>query len=63
MALGPRSPARRAWWPTAEKAIDAAYALHHERSKQKWTTDFGPHAAVVNERRAQFPDGRIPVRK
>jgi len=50
-------------WPTAQKAIDAAFALHHKRSKQKWTTDFGPHQSVVDERRAQFPDGQIPVRK
>jgi hypothetical protein len=50
-------------WPTAQKAINAAYALHRKRSKQKWTTDFGPHAVAVNERRAKFKDGRIPVRK
>ena len=50
-------------WPTAQKAIDAAYTLHRTRSKQNWTTDFGPHATAVRERRAKFPDGRMPVRK
>lgn len=50
-------------WPTAEKAIDAAYVLHHKRSKQKWTTDFGPYKSLVDERRTRFPDGRVTVRK
>jgi len=50
-------------WPTAQKAIDTAYAVHRKRSKQKWTTDFGPHAVAVNERQTKFPDGRIPIRK
>ena len=50
-------------WPTAQKSIDAAFALHGQRSKQKWTTDFGPHQSVVDVRRARFPDGRIPVKK
>jgi len=50
-------------WPTAQKAIDAAFAIHGQRSQQEWTTDFGPYQSVVDERRAQFPDGRIPVKK
>jgi hypothetical protein len=50
-------------WPSAQKAIDPAYDLHRRRSKLKWTTDFGPYALAVNERRAQFPDGRMPVKK
>jgi len=50
-------------WPTAQKAIDDAYALHHKRSNQKWTTDFGAYQFAVDERRAQFPGGHIPVKK
>ena len=54
---------KRIDWSTAQQAIDAAYALHQKGSKQKWTTDFGSYQSVVDARRGQFPDGRIPVRK
>ena len=50
-------------WPTAQQAIRDAYRLHAERGAHTWTTDFGPYQFVVDERRAQFPDGRIPVKK
>lgn len=50
-------------WATAQSAIDDAYALHHQRSRMKWTTDFGPHQTAVNERRAKFPDRQLPIRK
>ncbi len=50
-------------WPTAKNALDDAFELHVKRSKRKWTTDYGPYAEVMEERRAQFPDGRIPMRK
>jgi hypothetical protein len=50
-------------WPTAQQAIRDAVQLHAERGNRSWTTDFGPYAAAVEERRANFPDGRIPIRK
>lgn len=50
-------------WPTAQQAIREAIQLHDQRGNRIWITDFGPYQRVVNERRAQFPDGRIPIRK
>jgi hypothetical protein len=50
-------------WPTAQQAIRDAIQLHAERCNRIWITDFGPYQSLVDERRAQFPDGRIPIRK
>jgi hypothetical protein len=50
-------------WPTAQQALRDAIQLHGERGNRIWRTDFGPYQAAVNERRSQFTDGRVPVRK
>jgi hypothetical protein len=48
-------------WPAAQQVIQVAFEVHARRSKCEWTTDFGPYAAVVNERRSRFSDGRLPA--
>lgn len=46
-------------WPTAQQAIQGAFQLHAERSQGAWATDYGPYQGGVDERRAQFPTGRV----
>ena len=48
-------------WPTAQRALDDGAEIHKMRNQRTWTTDFGPYQPQVNARRAQFPDGLIPV--
>jgi hypothetical protein len=42
-------------WPTAQQAIIDAHRLHGQRGGLMWSTDFGPYATAVAERRAMVP--------